>query len=77
MEQLSNALAMERLGYGQTMRQLSGAVVENWLAHGRSVQISFPNVAKAIVEWLQKGVWRVDREWVEALWRQAEPVEDP
>jgi uncharacterized protein (TIGR00661 family) len=52
MEQLSNALALTRLGYGQTTGTLSKEVIGEWLQLPRPRPVLYPNVAKAIAEWL-------------------------
>ena len=57
VEQLSNALALEQLGLGKSMQSLDGQVVHDWLHHFHAKGIRYPNVAKAIVNWLAEGNW--------------------
>lgn len=69
MEQGSNALALSVLQLGHVMHTLDKDVVGIWLDSGRAHKLQFPDVAQAIVDWLQKGDLTVDQEWVDAIWR--------
>ena len=53
MEQLSNAKALEDLELGMTMDTLDPRTVKNWLDNFQAKQVIYPNVAEAIVDWLQ------------------------
>lgn len=56
MEQASNALALEQLGYGASIEELDADRIRYWLSHeDPHPQIAFPNVAAAIVRWLDAG----------------------
>lgn len=56
IEQLSNAEALRQLGYARTIHQLTPSVVADWLDSDKEApSLSFPNVARAIVEWLASG----------------------
>lgn len=70
MEQLSNALALEETQLGAVMPKLDPVAVEFWLNNGRAIQVVYPDVAQAVVEWLLKGDWRVDDAWVRGIWDQ-------
>lgn len=74
MEQLSNALALEELDLGSRMQDLSPATIRQWLDSPASPQCHYPDVAKAIVEWLTTP----DREPIESLskrlWRDTKIV---
>ncbi|NIB41215.1 glycosyltransferase [Pseudomaricurvus alkylphenolicus] len=52
MEQLSNALALEQLRLGSSMQNLSAAAIGSWLKQHESPRCHYPDVAKAIVDWL-------------------------
>lgn len=52
MEQLSNALAMEQLGLGHRMNSLDPYAVRQWLNEPHGTACDYPDVAKAIAEWL-------------------------
>ncbi len=51
MEQISNAAALKQLGYGQTMNDLDASVIKHWLQDERAIKISYPNIAKVLVQW--------------------------
>ena len=56
MEQASNALALQELGYGAALEGLDVGRIRAWLAHeDPHPQITFPDVAEALVGWLQDG----------------------
>jgi len=56
MEQASNALALRKLGYGETLEELDAQRIRAWLIRDETApQICFPDVATAIVRWLEAG----------------------
>jgi uncharacterized protein (TIGR00661 family) len=69
MEQISNAAALKELGYGYTMQDLDTAVIEHWLHDNYATQITYPNVAKIIVQWLQAGMPPMTADFIEAVWQ--------
>jgi len=75
MEQISNAAALEQLGYGHTMFDMDGAVIEDWLHNPHAVHVTYPNVAKVIVQWLQDGMPKMDREFTERIWDTVEVLQ--
>jgi uncharacterized protein (TIGR00661 family) len=70
MEQLSNALALELLQFGQVMQSLDSATIETWLEQSKAIRVTYPDVAGAVVDWLLEGEWHVDRRWVDRIWEQ-------
>ena len=68
MEQLSNALALEQLGLGQQMKTLDTALLRQWLDHFDSKQVIYPDVPKAIVDWLLNGEFDNTNSLVAELW---------
>lgn len=75
MEQLSNAEALGVLGLGMSMDTLDGATVKEWLAQPEGKRVVYPNVARAIVEWLSKGNWDNQNsinELVNELWQETD-----
>lgn len=69
VEQLSNALALRRLGWGQTVEELEADALGAWLASARpSGGMRYPDVAGALVDWLLAGEWRQQADLWEALW---------
>ncbi|REG86799.1 MJ1255/VC2487 family glycosyltransferase [Marinomonas pollencensis] len=55
IEQLSNMIALDTLGLAQTSESLNSHVIQQWLDSSRVVQVSYPNVPRAVVQWLQAG----------------------
>lgn len=56
MEQASNALALRELGYGDALGELDAERIRAWLARDEPApQICFPDVAAAVVRWLEAG----------------------
>ena len=71
MEQLSNAAALEKLGYASTMPTLSVTKISHWLSQHHTHKIRrFPDVAKAIVQWLCLGQTQSIDELSSILWQQ-------
>jgi uncharacterized protein (TIGR00661 family) len=73
MEQASNALALQTLGYGDVLEQLDGAAIARWLrgsSGGR--KLDFPDVADELARWLLAGDFGAASryELSERLWRQ-------
>ncbi|MDO6428768.1 glycosyltransferase family protein [Thalassotalea sp. 1_MG-2023] len=53
MEQESNALALEQLGYGKAVNTLTSDIIEDWLIQLPSQTANtFPDVAQLIIRWL-------------------------
>ncbi|MGR8929371.1 MAG: MJ1255/VC2487 family glycosyltransferase [Gammaproteobacteria bacterium] len=75
MEQISNAAALEQLGYGHTMFDLDSAAIEDWLHNPHAVRVTYPNVAKILVQWIQDGTPAMDNAFVEAVWDDVEVLQ--
>jgi len=74
IEQHSNAIALGLLGIAKTSDVLSSAVIQEWLETSRVVQISYPNVARAVVAWLQSNDDTSVADLCESLWLQTPNV---
>ncbi|QWF71296.1 glycosyltransferase [Methylomonas paludis] len=72
MEQISNAAALEQLGYGRTMYDIQPAVIEAWLHNHHAMHITYPNVAKIVVEWLQQGMVEMDQAFIDNVWESVQ-----
>jgi hypothetical protein len=70
MEQLSNALALEQLDLGSTMDELNKDSISTWLKTAKQPHCQYPDVAKAIVEWIMAGDWSSPEDLSEKLWSQ-------
>lgn len=68
MEQLSNALALRQLGYGYVMPAFNTGIIQHWLHEGVAVQVSYPNTANILVQWIQQGMPKMHQETIEAIW---------
>jgi len=68
MEQISNAAALKELGYGHTMKTLDLSVIEHWLHENHATHITYPNIAKILVQWLQNGMPKMDNDFIEKIW---------
>lgn len=76
MEQLSNALALQQLGYAQTMHDLDPQLLSNWLASTRHAPtLRFPDVAAALAQWLAGGAMGSPEMLARGMWQQ--PWEQP
>jgi uncharacterized protein (TIGR00661 family) len=74
MEQISNAAALKQLGYGHVMHDLDTAVIDHWLHHAHAVQVSYPNTAKIMVEWLQAGMPEMTTDYLENIWNTVDII---
>jgi uncharacterized protein (TIGR00661 family) len=68
MEQISNAAALHQLGYGHVMHDMNSHVIDHWLHDNRAVHITYPNIAKVLVQWIQDGMPEMDEDFIEAVW---------
>ncbi len=67
MEQLSNGLALSQLKLGMSAHVLSVDIIEKWLAEFQPTQVRYPDVGKAIVEWILSGNYLKPSEGPETL----------
>ena len=75
MEQISNAAALEQLGYGHTMFDLDVTVIENWLHNNHALRVTYPNIARVIVQWIKDGMPKLDRDFTEQVWNSVEVLQ--
>jgi len=69
MEQLSNALALEHLGWGSVLPELHEKPLRAWLESERTcTAIQYPDVAASLVDWVLDGEWQDTTELREMLW---------
>ena len=74
MEQISNAAALQQLGYGHIMYDIDVATIDHWLHNAHAVQISYPNTADILVKWLENGLPKMTADYVEAIWSTVDVV---
>ncbi len=77
MEQLSNALALEKLNLGMTMEHLDKHTLKKWLLHFEGRQIIYPSVPDAIAQWIIAGDFSTVSPLVNTLWQAVEVPEMP
>ncbi|WP_108124601.1 MJ1255/VC2487 family glycosyltransferase [Saccharospirillum mangrovi] len=68
MEQQSNAAALSELGLGLVMPKVTTSAIESFLRHGEPRWVNYPDVASAIVGWLQRYPHASIDELVNTLW---------
>ena len=69
MEQASNGLALEQLGLGKNTQELTTAIIGEWLnSEMQSNGLRYPDVAKALVDWILSKQWEDTRTLREELW---------
>ena len=69
MEQLSNAMALQELGYASVMSSLCDATLRQWLAApGQRPVVRFADVAATLAEWLASNCLRPVDELAQELW---------
>ena len=72
MEQLSNAAALEQLGYATVMSNLDSNLASRWLAKlPAAPAIRFPDVSRSLADWLAHGAEKPINHLSEELWMQA------
>ncbi|MES2824300.1 MAG: MJ1255/VC2487 family glycosyltransferase [Pseudomonadota bacterium] len=70
MEQQSNALALSQLGYGSSTNILSEETIRRWLPLTKPSPVIYPNVAKALVEWLIRTKGEKFAEFQQTMWNK-------
>ena len=74
MEQLSNARALEELGYAEVIKTLSVKNIATWLQKNKTpVQVIYPNVAERLTAWIANGCRETVEELAAELWQEKEP----
>ncbi|TGD72702.1 hypothetical protein E4634_14385 [Mangrovimicrobium sediminis] len=78
MEQHSNALALEQLGYACTTPVFDAPALEQWLAARHlTADIQFPDVAAALARWLAQGCRESPAVLSQQLWQCPMPQKIP
>ena len=74
IEQLSNAMALEQLRLGWSTRRLDRELISDWLETTPSPARSYPNVARALAEWLAAGRRESLSRLSARLWEQSRSI---
>ena len=78
MEQHSNALALELLGYANTAPVFDASALESWLAsRHRTAEVHFPDVAARLARWLAGGCRETAAALARELWQRPLPQKIP
>jgi len=70
MEQSSNALAIDILNLGMTMKKLDGNMVSQFLKSDPLPPMGYPDVASMIADWIGRGTWEDTDKLVKDAWSQ-------
>ncbi|KJY85441.1 glycosyltransferase [Vibrio galatheae] len=71
-EQVSNVATLEDLGLATCMEILDASVVRKWLDESSAESVNYPDVAKAIVDWIKQGNWEDKSTLTEHLWEKVD-----
>ncbi len=77
MEQLSNAAAIEELEIGEVMHEFNLKQLREWLGEECPGPRPYPDVAKAIVEWIESGFAVDEKQLAKRLWRNCLQFQPP
>ncbi len=75
MEQQSNAVALEQLGYGTAADRLTPELIAQWLPLPPPAPVPFPDVASALTRWLLDGAQDLEA-LRDRLWQAVPPPGD-
>ena len=71
MEQLSNAKALQQLGYAEIMDNVSARSIGKWLQRNPQIRPqTIPDVAEQLVQWILAGNWNQPQMLSHNLWQQ-------
>lgn len=70
MEQASNGLALEQLGYGTVAKHFNHQTIANWLTLPPRTPLNYPNVAKAVIDWIIENKAQDVEQLHKQLWGQ-------
>lgn len=68
MEQLSNAAALEQLGYAEVCETLKRKKLKKWLKKENPERVIYPDVANEVVHWMVNGRQETPDQLSEKLW---------
>ncbi|EPF7975952.1 glycosyltransferase [Vibrio harveyi] len=71
-EQQSNVATLEDLGLASSMENLDISTVRQWLKEQQAESVKYPDVAKAIANWVLQGAWDTPEKLSEQLWEQVD-----
>lgn len=78
MEQHSNAFALQQLGWGSAIDDLTEANLRTWLCgERRAMALQYPDVAAALTDWVLDGDWHDKSALWETLWERTRSSAQP
>jgi hypothetical protein len=51
---------------------MDSAIIEQWLHDDNTILITYPNIAKVLVKWIQEGMPTMQPDFIEAIWSTVE-----
>jgi hypothetical protein len=72
MEQNSNALAISSLKLGMVMKKLERGSVSEFLNAPANPPLEYPDVARMIVRWIDKGDWENVKSLAQEAWSRTD-----
>jgi len=57
------------------MFDLDDVTIADWLHNPHAVHVTYPNIAKVIVQWLMDGMPAMDAEFTEQVWASVEVLQ--
>ena len=54
------------------MHDMDVAVIESWLHNPHAVHVTYPNIARVLVQWLKDGMPEMDKTFTEQVWDSVE-----
>lgn len=70
-EQYLNGKVLARLGLGTVVRRLDSPALGPWLGSPSPSPMSYPDVVRPFVEWIDEGNWNRPEELARRVWREA------
>jgi len=77
VEQISNAAALEKLGYAEVVKKVETENCRRWLENQTSVTVTYPSVHRHIGEWLVSDRSESIESLSERLWSKVEVFRGP
>ena len=57
MEQISNAMSIQKLALGIIMDNLDQNILSDWLSNSKGIKINYSNYAMELAEWISSKKW--------------------
>lgn len=70
IEQESNAMAMEQLGFGMVMHALDRQLLDEWLKKPCREPLNYSRTVDYIAEWIKSGHWEELSKFTQAAWKE-------